>query len=66
MHENGLGVPEDFHMAKRYYDLSAESSAQAALPVTLALAKLKAKLWLLNILAQYAAYACVASVSLIG
>jgi SEL1 protein len=57
MHENGLGVPEDFHMAKRYYDLSAESSAQAALPVTLALAKLKAKLWLLNILAQYAAYA---------
>ncbi|KAI5293916.1 ERAD-associated protein [Ascosphaera acerosa] len=47
MHENGLGVAaQDFHMAKRYYDLALEASPNAYLPVKLALLKLRARrLW---------------------
>jgi SEL1 protein len=40
MHENGIGVSQDFHLAKRYYDLSLETNAEAYLPVTLSLVKL--------------------------
>ena len=40
MHENGIGVTQDFHLAKRYYDLSLETNPEAYLPVTMSLIKL--------------------------
>ncbi|ORX91693.1 HCP-like protein [Basidiobolus meristosporus CBS 931.73] len=43
MYENGLGVPKDFHLAKRMYDSSLIENAEAYLPVTLSLIKLSAK-----------------------
>ena len=40
MHEQGLGLAKDRHLAKRCYDLAAEASPDAKIPVTLALMKL--------------------------
>ncbi|XP_033096330.1 protein sel-1 homolog 1-like [Anneissia japonica] len=40
MHEQGLGLKRDIHLAKRFYDMAADSSTEAYLPVTLALTKL--------------------------
>lgn len=40
MHEKGQGLQRDYHLAKRYYDLAAESSPDAHVPVALALVKL--------------------------
>lgn len=40
MHENGIGVSQDYHLAKRFYDLALETNSEASLPVTLALFKL--------------------------
>ncbi|KAF6760305.1 hypothetical protein DFP72DRAFT_102262 [Ephemerocybe angulata] len=40
MYENGIGVPQDFHLAKRHYDLALETNAEAYLPVILSLGKL--------------------------
>jgi SEL1 protein len=46
LHENGIGpVPQDFHMAKRYYDLAYEMNSKAYLPVKLALIKLRCRSW---------------------
>ncbi|KAA1470562.1 HCP-like protein [Dentipellis sp. KUC8613] len=43
MYENGIGVPQDFHLAKRHYDVALETNAEAYLPVTLSLLKLHAR-----------------------
>ncbi|KAL2824170.1 hypothetical protein BDW59DRAFT_89155 [Aspergillus cavernicola] len=43
MHENGVAVEQDFHMAKRYYDLALETSGEAYLPVKLSLLKLRVR-----------------------
>ena len=40
MHELGLGMRRDIHLAKRLYDMAAETSVDAKVPVALALAKL--------------------------
>ena len=40
MHERGLGLTQDRHLAKRCYDLAAENSPDARVPVALALIKL--------------------------
>ncbi|TFK44877.1 hypothetical protein BDQ12DRAFT_40330 [Crucibulum laeve] len=40
MYENGVGVPQDFHLAKRHYDLALETNSEAYLPVLLSLGKL--------------------------
>ncbi|XP_017877268.1 protein sel-1 homolog 1 [Ceratina calcarata] len=40
MHERGLGLAKDRHLAKRCYDLAAEASPDARIPVALALIKL--------------------------
>jgi SEL1 protein len=40
MHENGIGIAKDFHLAKRYYDDALEINPEAYLPVTLSLIKL--------------------------
>jgi SEL1 protein len=41
MHENGVGLDQDFHLAKRYYDSALETNDEAYLPVTLSLFKLR-------------------------
>jgi SEL1 protein len=43
MHENGIGIEQDFHLAKRFYDHALETNKEAFLPVTLALLKLRAR-----------------------
>ncbi|KAG0204307.1 ERAD-associated protein, partial [Mortierella sp. GBA30] len=43
MHENGVGVAKDFHLAKRWYDRSLSTNPGAVLPVSLSLAKLNAR-----------------------
>ena len=40
MHERGLGLKKDQHLAKRCYDQAAETSPDARIPVALALIKL--------------------------
>ena len=37
MYETGRGVPRDWHLAKRNYDLSMETNLEAQLPATLSL-----------------------------
>ena len=41
MHENGVGLNQDYHLAKRFYDQALEVNAEAYLPVTLSLVKLR-------------------------
>ena len=43
MHESGVAVEQDFHIAKRYYDLALETNSEAYLPVKLALIKLRVR-----------------------
>ena len=43
MHENGIGLTQDYHLAKRYYDQALEVNEEAYLPVTLSLLKLRLK-----------------------
>lgn len=43
MHENGIGLTQDYHLAKRYYDLALETNEEAYLPVTLSLLKLRTR-----------------------
>ncbi|KAI6007730.1 hypothetical protein F5J12DRAFT_905581 [Pisolithus orientalis] len=46
MYENGIGVPQDFHLAKRHYDQALDINSEAYLPVLLSLIKLHARsLW---------------------
>ncbi|KAF2093448.1 HCP-like protein [Rhizodiscina lignyota] len=45
MHENGIGMEQDFHLAKRFYDMSLETNTEAELPVKLALGKLRIRSW---------------------
>jgi SEL1 protein len=41
MHENGVGLTQDFHLAKRFYDQALDTNVEAYLPVTLSLLKLR-------------------------
>ncbi|KAJ7647649.1 hypothetical protein FB45DRAFT_894034 [Roridomyces roridus] len=43
MYENGVGVPQDFHLAKRHYDMALDTNVEASFPVYLSLIKLYAK-----------------------
>lgn len=43
MHEYGIGLDQDYHLAKRYYDEALMTNDEAYLPVTLALLKLRVK-----------------------
>lgn len=46
MYEYGLGVPQDFHLAKRHYDSALDINHEAYIPGVLSLAKLNVKsLW---------------------
>ncbi|EJS42675.1 hrd3p [Saccharomyces arboricola H-6] len=46
MHENGLGVNKDFHLAKRYYDQVLEHNYKFYLASKLSVLKLHLKSWL--------------------
>lgn len=41
MQEHGIGLPQDFYLAKRWYDMSASANPDSKIPVTLALWKLQ-------------------------
>ena len=41
MHERGLGIKQDRHLAKRFYDMAVQTNPDAYLPVTLALVRLQ-------------------------
>ena len=41
IHENGIGVEQDFHLAKRFYDQALETNQGSYLPVQMALTKLR-------------------------
>lgn len=43
MYENGVGVPQDFHLAKRHYDQALDTNKEAYLPVMISLIKLHMK-----------------------
>lgn len=45
MHENGVGIEQDFHLAKRFYDQALETNTEAYLPVKLSLARLHLRSW---------------------
>ena len=45
MYEQGQGVPRDWHLAKRYYDMSGETSREAWPAVLLSLAGLYLRSW---------------------
>ncbi|TKA80687.1 hypothetical protein B0A55_03683 [Friedmanniomyces simplex] len=45
MHENGVGIDQDFHLAKRFYDQALETNREAYLPVKLSLFKLRWRSW---------------------
>ena len=45
MHENGVGIDQDFHLAKRFYDQSGETNREAYAPVAAALMKLRIRSW---------------------
>lgn len=42
-YENGVGVEQDFHLAKRYYDACLEVDKKAYFPVSLSLLKLRVR-----------------------
>lgn len=46
LYHEGLGVPRDLHLAKRYYDMSVKHDPNAYVPATLALTKLHFDVWL--------------------
>lgn len=52
MHEHGQGLAQDFHLAKRYYDMAAETDPVAYVPVILALAKMYVH-WAVVFVKQY-------------
>ncbi|CAL8462358.1 g1891 [Coccomyxa elongata] len=45
MHEFGAGLPQDLHLAKRFYDKSLEAQPDATVPVQLALLSLSLHNW---------------------
>lgn len=45
MHENGIGIEQDFHLAKRFYDQALGTNSEAYLPVKLSLFKLRWRSW---------------------
>ena len=48
MHEHGIGIARDLHLAKRFYDMAAETAQDAVWPVMLA----RAKLWAVTTLQE--------------
>lgn len=53
MHEYGMGLPVDLHLAKRYYDQALKADEAGWLPVTMALEGLKLKQAVASWLAEH-------------
>ncbi|CAF2524982.1 unnamed protein product [Rotaria sp. Silwood2] len=53
MHENGLGLKRDIHLAKRFYDMALETNAEAYLPVAIVLVKLKFQIFFENLFSNF-------------
>jgi len=54
MYENGIGVTQDFHLAKRHYDLALATNTEAYFPATLSLIRLRIrKFWHTTILRDH-------------
>lgn len=53
MHEHGIGMTKDYFLAKRWYDMAAESSADAKYPVAMALFKLRIHMMYRSFLAYF-------------
>ncbi|TPX45628.1 hypothetical protein SeMB42_g01683 [Synchytrium endobioticum] len=49
MHEFGIGVERDYHLAKRFYDRALQTNPEAYLPVNICLFRLYAKWWFYTI-----------------
>lgn len=49
MHETGLGLPKDHHLAKRYFDEAREANPAAAAPVAIA----TARLWAVRVFSEW-------------
>ena len=45
MHENGIGVEKDYHLAMRFYVQALETNSESYLPVRLSLMKLRLRSW---------------------
>ena len=45
MHENGVGVEQDFHLAARFYVQALDTNSESYLPVKLSLTKLHFRDW---------------------
>ena len=45
MYQSGVGVSQDLHLAKRYYDQSLQVASEAYVPASLALLSLRAQTW---------------------
>jgi SEL1 protein len=45
MHENGMGVEQDFHLAHRLYLEAADANSESYLPVKLSILKLRVRSW---------------------
>lgn len=45
LHENGIGVEQDYHMAMRYYFQALDTNSESYLPVTLSLYRLRLRNW---------------------
>ncbi|CAF3395769.1 unnamed protein product [Rotaria sp. Silwood1] len=53
MHEKGLGLKRDIHLAKRFYDMALETHAEAYLPVAIVLFRLKFQLLFENLFSNF-------------
>lgn len=45
LHENGIGVEQDYHLAMRYYIQALDTNRESYLPVTLSMYKLRLRNW---------------------
>ena len=50
MHQMGTGLPRDLHLAKRFYDMAADTSTEARLPTSLALASMQVQAYVEQLL----------------
>jgi SEL1 protein len=48
MHEHGIGMQKDLHLAKRYYDMILTSAPDSAMVVKIALHKLAIHRWIID------------------
>ena len=60
LHHLGKGLPQDLHLAKRYYDLAKSTDKEAEFPVALALRALSLQKWWARVEPRVRAYVAAA------